>query len=133
MDQVLQSFAAFAAYFAAAISLTIIFLVIYIQVTPHNEIKLMREGNAAAALGLAGALFGFVIPLSMVISVSGRLMEAMLWGALALIVQIAAHFVSRMLFPTISADIAAGKFSAAIIQAAMAVALGMLQAACWTP
>lgn len=128
-----ESFLAFAAYFAAAVVLTALFVMIYVQTTPHNEFKLMREGNGAAALGLTGAVLGFVIPLGLVISVSYALSEAVIWGAVALLVQIAGQFGARCLFPKLTADIAEGKYSAAIVQSGIALSLGILQAACWTP
>lgn len=133
MEILSESLLAFGAYFGSAIILTLLFVLIYVRTTPHNEIKLMREGNAAAALGLIGAVIGFVIPLSTVIKVSGQLPEAVLWGAIALVVQIIGSFVARMIFPTLTADVVAGKYSAAIVLAGMAVSLGVLQAACWTP
>jgi putative membrane protein len=128
-----NSFLAFAAYFSAAVVLTALFVMIYIRTTPHNEFRLMREGNGAAALGLTGAMVGFVIPLSLVISVSGALLQAVIWGVGALLVQIAGQFGARLLFPNLTTDIAAGKYSAAIVQSGIALSLGILQAACWTP
>jgi putative membrane protein len=128
-----ESLLAFGAYFGAALVLTVLFVLIYVRTTPHNEIKLMRAGNGAAALGLTGAVLGFVIPLSTVIQVSYALAEAVLWGAIALVVQIAGQFAARMVFPTLTADVVAGKYSAAIVLAGVAVCLGLLQAACWTP
>lgn len=128
-----DTFFTFAAYFGLAVVLTALFVMIYIRTTPHDEFKLMREGNGAAALGLMGALIGFVIPLALVISVSGALLGAMIWGAGALLVQTAGQFGARLLFPTLTIDIAAGKYSAAIVQAGIALSLGILQAACWAP
>lgn len=128
-----DSFLAFAAYFGAAIVLTSLFILVYVRTTPHNEFKLMREGNGAAALGLVGAMLGFVIPLALVISVSGAVLEAAIWGGGALLVQIAGQFGARLMFPSLTTDIAAGKFSAAIVQSGIALSLGILQAACWTP
>ena len=133
MEAFLDSISSFAAYFGAALALTILFVVFYSWTTPHNEMKLIREGNGPAALGLAGAVLGFVMPLSQVISVSGDLQSAMIWGAVALIVQTIGHIGSLMLFPRLSFDIADGKYSAAIVQAGIALCLGILQAACWTP
>lgn len=43
-----DSFFAFAAYFGAAVVLTALFVMIYVRTTPHNEFRLMREGNGAA-------------------------------------------------------------------------------------
>lgn len=128
-----NSFLLFAVYFGAALVLTALFVMIYVRTTPHNEFKLMREGNGAAALGLTGAILGFVIPLAMVISISGALLEMVIWGAGALVVQTLGQFGARLLFPQLTTDIAAGKYSAAIVQSGIALSLGILQAACWTP
>lgn len=123
----------FVAYFGAAIVLTALFVLLYAWMTPHNEFRLMREGNGAAALGLTGATLGFVIPLALVISVSGSLLQAVIWGAGALVVQTLGHLGARLVFPSLTSDIAAGKYSAAIVQSGIALSLGILQAACWTP
>lgn len=128
-----NSFFSFAIYFGAAVTLTAVFVLIYVWTTPHNEFKLMREGNGAAALGLIGSLLGFVIPLALVISVSGSLVQVTIWGAGALLVQTIGQFGARLLFPNLVIDIVAGKFSAAIVQAGIALSLGLLQAACWVP
>jgi putative membrane protein len=128
-----SSFFAFATYFGAAVALTALFVLIYVWTTPHNEFKLMREGNSAAALGLIGTLLGFVIPLALVISVSGSLMQATIWGGGALLVQTIGQLGARLLFPNLTTDIVAGKFSAAILQSGIALSLGILQAACWVP
>jgi putative membrane protein len=128
-----SSFFAFAAYFAVAIAMMALFVIIYVWTTPHNEFKLMREGNGAAALGLTGAMLGFVIPLALVISVSGSLMQMTMWAAGALLVQSLGHVGARLVFPNLTTDIVAGKFSAAIMQAGIALSLGILQAACWVP
>ncbi len=123
----------FAAYFGAALVLTALFVLIYVWTTPHNEFKLMRGGNGAAALGLTGALLGFVIPLSLVISVSGSWLQMTAWGAGALLVQTAGQIGARLLFPDLTTDIVAGKYAAAIVQSGIALSLGILQAACWSP
>ena len=57
-DPVISSLPAFAGYFATAVGLLAVFLVLYVFVTPYNELALIREGNVAAAISLAGALVG---------------------------------------------------------------------------
>lgn len=133
LNALADTFFTFAAYFGVAVALTALFVMIYVRTTPHDEFKLIRQGNGAAALGLMGALIGFVIPLAQVISISGALLSAAIWGAGALLVQTAGQFGARLLLPTLTADIAAGKYSAAIVQAGIALSLGVLQAACWAP
>ena len=52
---VLQSLAglpAFLVYFCTAIIAVIAYLFIYTRITPHNELELIRNNNAAAAIAL---------------------------------------------------------------------------------
>jgi putative membrane protein len=52
----LTTLPAFLAYFAVAMGLLVLFLLVYLNVTPYHEVALIRAGNAAAAVSLAGAL-----------------------------------------------------------------------------
>ena len=51
-------------YFALALIVAMLFVVIYIWITPYHEFALIRDGNAAAAISLGGALVGFSLPLA---------------------------------------------------------------------
>src|SRR5581483_4380042 len=64
----LSTFPNFAGYFVAGSVLIALFLLCYVNLTPHREIALIRAGNNAAATALAGGLLGFVIPLASVIA-----------------------------------------------------------------
>ncbi len=94
--------------------------------------RLIREGNTAAAASLGGAVIGFVLPLASSIENSVAFLDMLLWGAVALVVQTLGYLVVRALVPQISADIAAGKTASGVFLGAMAIALGILNAACMT-
>ena len=49
----------FFAHMGTAIGLTLFYIIVYIWVTPHAEIALIRENNMAAALAIGGSLLGF--------------------------------------------------------------------------
>jgi putative membrane protein len=66
---------------------------LYILLTPHREIALIRDGNAAAALSLGGVLVGLSIPLSVSLKASTNLIEIGLWGVATVIVQL---FIFRL-------------------------------------
>ena len=51
----LVTFPNFIAYFAGGSLLAAIFVLLYTNLTPHREIALIRGGNSAAAIALAGA------------------------------------------------------------------------------
>ena len=73
--QSLAGVPAFLLYLVAAFALVAIFIVLYTLLTPQREIALIREGNAAAAISLGGAILGFAIPLSKSISQSRDVLD----------------------------------------------------------
>ncbi|MGE3933693.1 MAG: DUF350 domain-containing protein [Rhodospirillaceae bacterium] len=122
----------FLSYFAVAIALLAIFLFVYTLVTPQREFAQVRQGNAAAATSLAGALIGFVLPLGSVITNSQGLLDVIVWGAVALVVQVLVFVVCRILMPGLPKEIDGGRMAPAIMLAAFAVGVGVLNAACMT-
>ena len=58
-DSVVNNLPAFASFFVTAIVLLLVFLALYVRVTPYNELTLIRQGNEAAAVSLGGAVIGF--------------------------------------------------------------------------
>ena len=95
----LSTFPNFAIYFITATVMTALFLVLYTNLTPHREIRLIRDGNIAAAISLTRALLGFVIPLASVIAHSAGLIDVAIWGIIAMVVQLGGFMVARMVLP----------------------------------
>jgi putative membrane protein len=122
----------FLAYFGMALVLLALFVAVYVRVTPHREIALIRQGNLAASLSLSGAMLGFVIPLSSAITHSVAWWDMLLWGAIALVVQVLAYLVVRLAVPTLSADIAAGRTAQGLFLGVLSLAVGILNAASMT-
>lgn len=122
----------FLVYLAASIVLVVVFVWIYIHITPYREISLIREGNAAAAASLSGALLGFVIPLASAVAHSVALVDMLLWGAIALVIQLIAFGVVRFFIPTLATDIPAGRVAPGVFVGAVALGVGILNAACMT-
>lgn len=122
----------FVAYFATALALVAVFLRVYTWVTPYREIALIRQGNVAASLSLSGALLGFVIPLASAIAHSVAWWDMLLWGAVALVVQLLWYFAVRILVPKLSQDIPEGKIAQGLFLGAGSLAVGILNAASMT-
>jgi putative membrane protein len=120
----------FAAYFAVALLLLGVFLVIYLWMTPYPEIKLIRDGNAAASASLSGAVVGFVLPLASAIKNSASLVDMLIWAVIALLVQLLAYFLVHRLLPHLPRDVADGKVASGVFLAAIAISFGVLNAAC---
>ncbi len=122
----------FLIYLGAALILTVIYGVIYGLVTAHNELTLIRQNNAAAAIAFSGSLLGFVIPLASAIANSVSLEDCVIWGMLALIVQVLTYFALRLGVDRLSDRIARGEIGAGTWLGAGSLAAGVLNAACMT-
>ena len=120
----------FLVYLAVSLVLLVIFIVVYIRITPYREIALIREGNMAASFSLSGSILGFIVPLCSAIQHSVNLADMAIWGAIALVVQIAAFIVVKLLVPSITQDIPANKGSAGFFLGSLSLGVGLLNAAC---
>ena len=74
----------------AGITVVILFAAaaLYVMLTPHKEITLIRDGNASAAVSLGGVLVGLAIPLAISLKASTTLIELSLWGIATVLVQL---------------------------------------------
>ena len=117
---------------ATAIALTLFYVVIYMWVTPHPEIKLIRENNMAASLAFAGSLIGFCLPLASAIANSLSLVDCAVWGAIALIVQIVIFYLVCLPIPKISERIEKGEMASGLWLGVASLAGGILNAASMT-
>jgi putative membrane protein len=120
----------FLAYFAVAIILLLVFIRIYTWITPHSELELIRANNPAAALAFGGAVIGFALPLSSAITHSLSLLDCAIWGAVALVVQVLTFVVLRVSLKQLSERVDRGEIATGIFSAAIAIAVGMINAAC---
>lgn len=123
---------AFLLYFTVAIALVGAYLGIYTLATAHNEFALIRQNGTAAATALGLSLLGFALPLASAIVHSSNILDAIIWGLVALVVQIVVYWLVRLLVPNLSARIAQGEVASALFLGAASLAAGVLNAACMT-
>ena len=129
-DPVLNSLPAFASFFLTAVVLLGVFAVLYELVTPYNELALIREGNAAAAITLGGAIIGFALPIAVSVAVSHNLYAMVGWAVVAGIVQLLVYVAARLALPRINEAIPQGKIASGIFLASLSVGVGILNAGC---
>ena len=119
-------------YFAMASIAVVVFVVIYIAVTPYREFALIRQGNSAAAISLGGAILGYTLPLARAVAQSEGIRDMLIWSSVALVAQLVAFGVTRLLLPQLSGDMNEGKLAPAIVLGAVSIAIGMLNSAAMT-
>ena len=130
---ILQSLAglpAFLVYFCTAILAVVVYLLVYTRITPHDEFKLIRDNDPAAAVALGLSLLGFTLPVVSAIAHSANVFDCMIWSVVALIVQVVVYYVIKIPVPNLSAKIAAGELAPAIWLGLSSLAAGALNAAC---
>jgi putative membrane protein len=129
---ILQSLAglpAFLVYFCTAIFCVVVYLFVYTRITPHDEFKLIRDNDPAAAIALGLSLLGFTLPVVSAIAHSANIVDCLVWSLVALIVQVVVYFVIKIPVPNLSAKIAAGEMAPAIWLGLSSLAAGALNAA----
>ncbi|KQO65855.1 hypothetical protein ASF27_19620 [Methylobacterium sp. Leaf102] len=123
---------AFLLYLATAGGLIGTYLLVYTLATAHNEVALIRQDVAAAAVALGFSLVGFALPLSVAIYNAQSLLDCIVWGLVALVVQIAIYWLVRLAVPDLSRRIEAGSMAAATLLGAASFAGGIVNAASMT-
>ncbi|MBI1197256.1 MAG: DUF350 domain-containing protein [Phenylobacterium sp.] len=128
-----QAFAAgfpvFLAHSVATFAILLAGSAIYVLLTPHKEIALIREGNSAAAISLAGVLIGLAIPLAASLRASTNLVEIGLWGAVTVVVQLLVFRIVDMLLRGLPKRIVEGEISAAALLVGAKIATALIIAA----
>lgn len=124
----------FLLYFSLSILMLLLFKWLYVLVTPYDEWKLIKEEqNLAAAIALVGAFVGFSLAVASAAANSVSLLDFAVWGLIALVAQLLAFALVRLVFlPKIATRINDGQVSAGAVVGGLSVAVGLLNAACIT-
>lgn len=129
----IQAFAAGFPVFLAHAGVTVVILfaaaALYILLTPHREITLIREGNTAAALSLSGVLLGLAIPLAASLKASTNVIEIGLWGVVTVVVQLLVFRIVDMILRGLPRRIQEGEVSAAALLVGAKLATAIVIAA----
>lgn len=123
---------AFLLYFAVALALVGLYLFIYSLATAHNEFALIRQNVVSAALALGLSLIGFALPLSSAVVHATNIIDCIVWGLVALVVQVLVYWLTRLVVPNLSQRIAAGELAAALFLGTASLAAGIINAASMT-
>jgi putative membrane protein len=128
----LSGLPSFITYFVLSLVLLTLCLAVYIWVTPFPEMRLIREGNGAAAATLAGVLVGFALPLGSAVAHSVSLLDMLLWAIVALVAQLIAYMAVRLSMPKVIANVRDGHVASGVFLGAVALSVGILNAASMT-
>lgn len=115
----------------AAVTLLVLVLGVatYVLLTPHKEVQLIRDGNSAAAVSLAGIMVGLAIPLAVSLKASTSILEICIWGASTIVVQLGVFAVVDLLLKGLPQRIQEGEMSAAALLVGAKLATALILAA----
>jgi putative membrane protein len=100
----------------------------YMAVTPFREARLARDGNVAAGIVLMGALVALAIPLAVTLATSAFTLDILLWGLVAVILQLLAFLLTTGLFRGLRGMIEAGNIAMACVVVGIQLAVALVNA-----
>jgi putative membrane protein len=113
--------------------LTLLFLALgvalYAVLSPHKEVQLIRQGNAAATLSLAGVVLGLGVPLAAALAASPSILEIALWAAAVLFVQLVVFRLIDALLAGLPQRMQEGDIPAAVLLTSAKLSAALVLAA----
>ena len=114
--------------FALTLALFALGVAVYMAITPFHEMRLVRAGNAAAGIVLAGSMGALAIPLAATLATSRFTLDILIWGLVALVLQLLTFVVATLLLRGLRAMIEAGNVAAAWLLMGVQIAVALLNA-----
>ncbi len=102
---------------------------LYEKITPIREVELIKAGNVAAAVSYSGALLGMAIPLAVCMAASVSVLDIVVWGVVALALQIAVVRLVEAILGGLWHRIEADQIGPAILVAAVKLSVAVVNAA----
>lgn len=114
---------------AVTLALLVAGVAVYTRITPFDERRLVAEGNAAGGLTLAGSIVALAIPLAATLATSTFVLDILLWGVVALILQLVAFAVATLLIRDLRGQIESGNVASATALVGVQLGVAVINAA----
>lgn len=124
-----KSLPVFLTHFGTALGMLVIGVIVYLRITPAHETRLIKEGNVAAAVAFGAALLGLAIPLAFCLKASVNVLDIVVWGIVALVLQLGAYLAVALIFRDLEARLKQGDMAAAVSLGATNLGIAVLNAA----
>lgn len=109
-----------------ALGLFIASLTIYVLMTPHKELALIRAGNPSASLAFGGVVVGLAIPLGSCLAHSFGVWDLLIWGVVTLLLQLLAFRFADIFLRGLPRRIAEGDVAAAVFLMSVKIGLAII-------
>ena len=115
-------------HLATAVAMVMAFFVIYTRLTPFDEVHLIRQGNHAAAISLAGTLLGFSVTIASALLHTADYYEFFGWAGGAMVVQVLVFNVATRLLKMSKDQIEADNSAFGGLLGAISFSIGLINA-----
>jgi putative membrane protein len=129
LTSALKAMPVFAAHFGVTLVILIGGVLIYQALTPQAEARLIRENNVAAGIAFGAAILSLALPLAMCLARSVSIPDILVWGVVALVVQLATFFVANLVFRDLVQRIERGEVASAVALGATHLSVAAINAA----
>ena len=126
INSFVSGFPNFIIQLGAALGLFVASLVIYVLMTPHKELALIRAGNPSAALAFGGVVVGLAIPLGACLAYAYSLLDLLIWGIVTLLLQLLAFRFADIFLHGLPRRIADGDVAAAVFLMSVKIGLALI-------
>ncbi|PHS41173.1 MAG: hypothetical protein COA91_02330 [Robiginitomaculum sp.] len=109
-------------YLLVVTAIYIVGLFVYVKLTPHKEIALVREGNMAAAISFSALIIGLALPLAACLVYKVGLIDVLVWGSVSVLLQLFLFRIADIILTGIPQRIKDGEVAAATVLAAFKLA-----------
>lgn len=101
---------------------------LYMLLTPYRELRLIGQGNRAAAFALGGTAIGLALVLNGVTSGSFDIADLLQWSAIGIAFQLLVPIIVAALVPNLRIGVEADKLGYGVLVGALAIAMGFINA-----
>ncbi|MBO6519376.1 MAG: DUF350 domain-containing protein [Rhodospirillales bacterium] len=129
IDSFLAGFPILMLHSSVTIAMLVAGVLLYMWITPWDELELIRNGNTAAAVSMGGAVIGLALPLAFAMAASVSVYEILVWGPVTLFLQIIAYRVADLLLKDLPQRIESGEMGAAVLLVSIKLAVAAINAA----
>ncbi len=129
LDSLVAGMPVMLTHFLAAIAIFVLGIAVYSKLTPFHELELIRQGNSAAGVSALGATLGLAIPIAGALAGSVNVVDLVLWGLAALVVQHLTFVIVSVVIRQLVEQINKGEMASALLLAGLQVSVGLINAA----
>ena len=109
-------------YLLLVTAIYLVGLTIYVKMTPHKEIALIKDGNMAAAISFSGLVIGLALPLAACLVMKIGLVDVLVWGSVSILLQMLLFRLTDLFLSGMPERIENGEVAAATVLVAFKLA-----------